>query len=318
MPSFPKPSFTFTYEPTKEIDSLREHRARKPGRKIPDKQDDRLLLATWNIANLGLQKRETRDYQVLAEILSWFDLVALQEVNDRLGGLRNIQQFLPPSYNVLFSDKAGNNERLVYLYDSAKVSPLEMVGEIAIPPRDHKDIRLPGIGAPFIGFDRNPYVAAFRAGEFTFVLVNVHLFFGDHETDSIERRTLETYAVARWADLRRKSKNSYTTNILALGDFNLPKVGKDDPIYAALTARGLQLPEHSTRINPSISTDKAYDQIAFFPGPTKRRFTKNCGVFDFDGAFFRDLWETLTEKQFRSYMRYYISDHRPMWAEFKI
>jgi hypothetical protein len=204
MPSFPKPGFTFTYEPTKEIDALREHRDRKPGRKIPDKQDDRLLLATWNIANLGLQKRETRerDYQVLAEILSWFDLVALQEVNDRLAGLRSIQQFLPASCKVLFSDKAGNNERLVYLYDSAKVSPLEMVGEIAIPPRDHKDIRLPGISPPFTGFDRNPYVAAFRAGEFTFVSVNVHQFFGDDEADSIERRTLETYAVARWAEFK--------------------------------------------------------------------------------------------------------------------
>jgi len=318
MPSFPKPGFTFTYEPTKEIDALREYRDRKRGRKIPDKKDNRLLLATWNIANLGLQKREASDYLVLAEILSWFDLVALQEVNDRLAGLRGIQQFLPASYKVLFSDKAGNNERLVYLYDSAKVTPLEMVGEIAIPPKDHKDIKLPGINASFTGFDRNPYVAAFRAGEFTFALVNVHKFFGDDEADSIERRSLETYAVARWADLRRKSKNSYTTNIIALGDFNLPKVGKGDPIYAALTARGLQLPEHSTRISSSISLDKAYDQIVFFPGPTKRRFTKNCRVFDFDGALFRELWETRTEKQFRSYVRYYISDHRPMWAEFRI
>jgi endonuclease/exonuclease/phosphatase family metal-dependent hydrolase len=318
MPSFPKPPFTFAYQATQEIDALREYRDHERGRKIPDKKDNRLLLATWNIANLGLQKRETRDYQVLAEILTWFDLIALQEVNDRLTGLRSIQQFLPPSYKVLFSDKAGNNERLVYLYDSAIVSPLEMVGEIAIPPKDHKDIKLPGISASFTGFDRNPYLAAFKAGKFTFVLVNVHQYFGSDDADSIERRSLETYGVARWADLRRKSKHSYTANIIALGDFNLPKVKKGDSIYTALTARGLRLPEHSTRISSSISLDKAYDQIAFFPGPTKIRFTKKTGVFDFDGALFRKLWETHTEKQFRSYLRYYISDHRPMWAEFKI
>ncbi|MCK5553888.1 MAG: hypothetical protein KAJ09_12130, partial [Deltaproteobacteria bacterium] len=143
MPSFPKPPFTFAYQTTQEIDALREYRDHEPGRKIPDKKDNRLLLATWNVANLGLQKREASDYLVLAEILSWFDLVALQEVNDRLAGLRGIQQFLPGSYKVLFSDKAGNNERLVYLYDSAKVTPLEIVGEIAIPPKDHKDIKLP-------------------------------------------------------------------------------------------------------------------------------------------------------------------------------
>ena len=38
------------------------------------------------------------------------------------------------------------------------------------------------------------------------------------------RRALEAYAVARWADLRRKDKDAYVSNIIALGDFNLPKV----------------------------------------------------------------------------------------------
>lgn len=59
-------------------------------------------------------------------------------------------------------------------------------------------------------------------------------------------------------------------------------------------------------------------QIMFFPGPTKDRFTGNSGVFDFDGALFCRLWETRTKKQFNAYMRYYISDHRPMWVEFRI
>ncbi len=315
MPSFRKPPFAFDYEVAQEIDALRGH---KRHREIPDKKDNHLLLATWNIANLGLHKRQKRDYQVLAEIMSWFDLIALQEVNERLEGLRSIQEFLPPSFKVLFSDKAGNNERLAYLYDSNKVAPLEKVGEIAIPPKDHNHIKLGDISIPFIGFDRNPYLAAFKAGAFTFVLVNVHQYYGHKGDDSIERRSLETYAVARWADLRHKSKYSYSANIIALGDFNLPKVEKGDPIYRALTARGLRLPHHSTRISSSISLDRAYDQIAFFPGPTKDRFTKKMGVFDFDGVLFSELWETHTKNQFTSYVRYYISDHRPVWAEFKI
>jgi endonuclease/exonuclease/phosphatase family metal-dependent hydrolase len=315
MPSLRKPYFSFDYQVAHEIDALREH---KRHREIPDKKDNHLLLGTWNIANLGLHKREERDYQVLAEILSWFDLMALQEVNERLGGLRSTQEFLPPSFKVLFSDKAGNNERLAYLYDSNKVSPLEKVGEIAIPPKDHSHIKLRDISALFTGFERNPYLAAFKAGDFTFVLVNVHQYYGDKEADSLERRSLETYAVARWADLRHKSKYSYSDNIIALGDFNLPKVEKGDPVYRALTSRGLQLPDHSTRISSSISLDRAYDQIAFFPGSTKERFTKKMGVFDFDGVVFRELWETHTKNQFRSYLRYYISDHRPLWAEFRI
>jgi hypothetical protein len=57
-----------------------------------------------------------------------------------------------------------------------------------------------------------------------------------------DRRRLETFAVARWADLRRKSPYVSTPNILALGDFNLPKTEPGDPICDELTSRRLQLP----------------------------------------------------------------------------
>jgi hypothetical protein len=39
-------------------------------------------------------------------------------------------------------------------------------------------------------------------------------------------------------------------------------------------------------------------------------------VFDMDGALFRTLWESRNRADFLAYMRYYVSDHRPMWAEF--
>ncbi|HEV2070903.1 MAG TPA: hypothetical protein VGR26_14015, partial [Acidimicrobiales bacterium] len=55
-------------------------------------------------------------------------------------------------------------------------------------------------------------------------------------------RRLETYAVARWADLRRRSRHAVTTDVVALGDFNLPKAEPGDPVFEALTSRGLHLP----------------------------------------------------------------------------
>ena len=36
-----------------------------------------------------------------------------------------------------------------------------------------------------------------------------------------------------------------------------------------------------------------------------------------DGALFEKLYETRTPVQFRAYMRYYISDHRILWAQFR-
>ena len=314
MPPFTSPKPKYSVKESQEKKALNRH-LRERG--VPRSQKDHLLLASWNIANLGLQKRRDKDHRILAEIISWFDVVAIQEVNDNLEGLRGIQMHLP-GYEILFSDKAGNDERMAYIYDADKVSLLEKVGEIAVPVKDKKFIKLTGINRIFNGFDRNPYLAAFQAGAFRFILVNAHLFFGDDTKADRERRSLEAYAIARWADLRRDDKHAYVEDIIALGDFNLPKVEKGDPIYDALRKRGLRIPEHSTKIASNIANDKDYDQLLFFPGKTKQEFTGAIGIFDFDSAIFRGIWETKTPAQFRSYVRYYISDHRPHWAEFEI
>ena len=323
MPAFPKPAFDFNYQVAIEIERLRQYRDTEPGRKIPKKHASRLLLASWNIANLGVQERRDKDHTLIAEIISWFDLVALQEVNENLQGLRAVLQKLPASYRVIFSDSAGNNERMALVYNSSRVTLLEKIGEIAIPPSTLKNIKLPGIEQKFEGFDRTPYLASFQCGEFRFCLVNVHLYYGTFTTKSesaisMNRRTLETFAVARWAKLRRESPTAYLSDIIVVGDFNLPKKEPDDPIFKALTKTGLRLPSHTSQVGSNLEGDQYYDQIGFFPDQTNADFSGEVNVFDFDGAVFRGLWETRSEKDFRSYVRYYVSDHRPIWAEFKI
>ena len=318
MPSFPKPRKSFDYDLKKEIHALRAYRDTCPGRQIPSRRDDNLLVATWNIANLGLHKRKSNDYALMAEIVSWFDLVAIQEVNDDLSGLRGIQAHLPGSWRALFSDKSGNEERLVFLYDGGKVSLKEMVGEIAVPVRDHKHIKLPGVRAKFQGFDRNPYLASFRAGAFEFLLVNVHLFFGKDDRPDRERRSLEAFATSRWGDLRRHDKDAYLRHIIVVGDFNLPKVEPSDLVYQALRSRGLKLPLHSCRIGSSIATDRAYDQIVFYANTNGSCWTGKAGIFDFDGAVCKRLWRSAGKGKFLAWLRYYVSDHRPLWSEFTI
>ena len=57
--------------------------------------------------------------------------------------------------------------------------------------------------------------------------------------------------------------------------------------------------------------------MAVFPGATQDR-VETLGVFDFDTVLFRELWENSRETTFRAFMRYYVSDHRLLWAEFAI
>jgi len=323
MPAFAKPTVKYTYDVDTELAALRAWRD-QPDRKPPAKTGANRLVATWNIANLGVQKRRDKDYRLIAEIISWFDLVAVQEVADNLAGLRAIMAHLN-GWDALCSDKGGNNERAAFLYRRSRIAPTELVGEVAVPVSDQADIHVPGVDATFSGFDRNPYLAAFRAGAFTFVLVNVHLFFGGESDQEVQRRALEAYAVARWADLRRKSKNAYSKNIICLGDFNLPSRDETEPVYVALHKRGIYLPKYGTtvpahanapEVNSNISDSSPFDQMAVVPG-MKNRLSRPR-PFDYDGAVFSDLFEAHGQVVFRAYLRYYISDHRPVWTELKV
>jgi endonuclease/exonuclease/phosphatase family metal-dependent hydrolase len=319
MPPFKRPTFDadFPVDSAKEIKALRAH---AKARGIPKRSADKLLLATWNIANLGVQQRSDPDYAVLAEIISWFDLVAVQETNDNLTGLRAIKELLPANRRILVSEAGGNQERGAFVYDSRTVTLLDKVGRLSIPPKDLAKIKPPGSTEPFKGFDRGPYMAAFATrGAFRFLLVNVHLFFGGDQPDELVRRTQETFALARWAQLRHASPNAYVPDIIPLGDFNLPQMEPTDPIFRELTRRGLRLPEKhaiSQVGGTSLQGLNHYDQVALFPTETTE--LDQIAVFDFDNAVFPEVFGTKTLKQFLAYVRFHVSDHRPLWAQFSI
>lgn len=317
MPSFPKPKFSYTVNLSKEINAIRTYRDSKPELRIPKSTTKNLRLATWNIANFGAQDREDEHLKIIAELISWFDLVAIQEVKENSEDFQKVVKLLGSTYHFIFSDAAGNNERMAFIYRKYKIDLLEEVAELSIPPAEYRHINLPGVSQRFLGFDRSPYMVSFSSKNFKFVLLNVHLYFGDDtESESINRRCLEAYCVGRWADLRSNSKYSFTKNVFALGDFNLPKVEKDDPVYKALLNRGLQLPDHTSKIYSNLNNDKAYDQIAFLPG--SKSLIRSHGVFPFDNALFADIWQNKTPAEFRSYVKYFISDHRPMWIELDV
>lgn len=312
MPAFPKPKFVFDFDVQEEFNHLNAHKIK---RGIPPKSSDKLLIASWNIANLGLQNRWREHYEILAHIIEWYDLIAIQEVNYKLEGIRLLEAALPSHYNVIFSDKGGNNERSAFVYDNRKIKLSEMVGEIGIPPKDQKFIKIKGITQKFSGFDRNPYLCSFQWNNQILVMITVHSFSGSTKKEDIERRALEAYAIGRYADLRNKSKYSFSKNIIALGDFNIPKIEKGDLVYEALIKRGLILPEHSAKVYSNISNDKMFDQIAFLPSMKSK--IQQQGVFDFDNALFPKLWKNESKKNFKAYLRYYISDHRLLWMQLK-
>ncbi len=70
-------------------------------------------------------------------------------------------------------------------------------------------------------------------------------------------------------------------------------------------------------IGSTIATEHTYDQIIFCPNTNGNCWTSRAGVFDFDGAVSEKLWRTACKGQFFAWLRYHLSDHRPLWAEFR-
>lgn len=305
----------FSYQLAAERQALLSTKAL---RHIPLKAPNRLLTATWNLTNFGLQRRGDDDLALMAEIIGWFDLVAIQEIADSLVHLRLLMNHLPAGYRVILSDIGGNDERAGFLYDSDKLTRLELAAEVAVPPSDRRYIRMRGVSGAFEGFDRNPYAVAFRAGGLEFTAVCAHLFFGSHAYYDEDRRALEAYALARWADQRHKAAGAYSQNILVMGDLNLPIRDNSSSVYKALKAKRLILPQHSTTMGSNLAGDKDYDQVAFHSGGMQEAYQGHSGVFDFDrDPFFADAW-AIGPDYFNQAVKYHMADHRPLWAEFEI
>lgn len=314
MPPFPKPDIAYTYDVAAEKRALRAHRK---VRGIPAKTADAVLIATWNIANLGTQLRRDTDFALIAEMLSWFDIVAVQEVNDNFADLVYIVQLMGTKYRYVMSDAAGNNERMAFVYDSRKIKLAEEIGEVAFPPSQYQSVRVDGVTGAFAGFDRSPYLATFVADHFSLTLLNVHLYFGGEQQTHIHRRALETAAVARWSRIRAGSKYATTRDVLALGDFNMPRGEPGNLVYGAATQAGLKRPLHSSQVASAIASDNQYDQILYFPEQSEPKL-KAMGVFDYDTAIFSSLWQGAAAQdrvKFSAYLRYYMSDHRPVWCQ---
>ena len=324
MRSLTRPKPAYVYDPGIEIANLLQHRDAQHAnpansRNIPPPgEPGRVLIASWNVANLGVHKRRDIDLRVIAEILGWFEIVALQEVADNLDDFLAVAAHLPPYFDYIFNDRAGNDERSAYLFDTRRVRLSAKIGEVVVVDSDRKYISLPGIERQFTGFNRNPYLAGFEIENTALLLANCHLLYGSSRSAadrqaSIERRQLEAYAIARWCDLRRNDKHHWTRNILALGDFNLPLAQAGDPIHDALTRRGLSLPPHETRIPTNVSDNADYDQIAVTPGLKSK--VRGMGVFDFDRVLFADIYDADKSAYWRRCAKYYVSDHRPLWMQ---
>lgn len=294
---------------------------------IPAKSEGQLLLATWNIREFGGKKHGGRlpdAMYYIAECISRFDLVAIQEVRADLTALNDLLRILGRQWDVIYTDvsyaDSGNYERLAFIYNRSKVSFTGLAGEMVLPSKAAiKDM---------VQIARTPFVCGFQVGWAKFNLCTVHIYYGPGTAEP-PRRVNEIFALAKI--LAGKAKDylnlaaaGYSPeHLVLLGDFNI--FDRSDTTYEALTKNKFVVPEKLQAIpsGSNVAEDKFYDQIAFLKQKIGVKNT-SAGIFNFFKYVFDDPKEFKAQKgaetaaKFKQWRTYQMSDHLIMWSAFDV
>jgi exonuclease III len=300
----------------------------------PKTREDKLLLATFNIRefdsnNKKMGPRTTESFYYLAELISAFDIVALQEIKQDLQPFKKLMHILGPDFDCFLTDvtegTAGNGERMAFVFDRKKLQFRNIAGEIVLPSTDKK---------PMPQFARTPYLLSFQAGWFKFNLCTVHIFYGSDTGAEFEQRVQEIENLSLFFKKRATKEEE---NFILLGDFNI--LTNQDRTMEALLKGGFKIPEALLkRSGSNLKKDKYYDQIVYKEGRNKIKFSGKAGVFDFFetvyseteiALYYEDFVSLMKkngknyddksyEKSFNEWKTYQMSDHLPLWVEFDI
>lgn len=285
--------------------------------------DKTLLLASWNIREFGGRRYGGRDDEALfyiAEVISRFDLVAVQEVRDNLDELERLMSVLGAWWKFLVSDitlgAAGNKERHAFIYDTRKLRFGGLAGELVPEARKGTD----GTLSSDFAFARTPYLAGFQAGWFKFTLCTQHAYYGDSRRNN-PQRVADAETVARLLGLRRKSADRWANNAILLGDFNV--FTTRDQTFKALGKARFETPAGLVGTYTNAKLDRPFDQIAFLAPDVQRQVTDlRAGVFPFFDHVYRDQdwrsYKAKSKKAFLSWRTYKMSDHLPVWVELQV
>ncbi len=292
----------------------------------PKKVDKNLLIASWNIRAFGnltrkwesgkndSPKRDLHSVFVIAEIIKHFDVIAVQEVKSNIRALRDTLKVLGDNWSLILTDvtkgDSGNGERMAYIFDTRRVQLSGLAGELVIPNEWYKRIDENALNEQFV---RTPYAVSFRSNDKTFILVTLHIKYGKKSKDRLK----ELKGIAQWLADWASDINAYDQNLIALGDFNIDARG--DLLDETFLSEGLFVPDalQNEEVTRSIfKKTKYYDQIAWFNNneniPNLSLEFINGGNFDFVKTALKN--RNISKRS----LSYLISDHYPLWAEFKL
>lgn len=294
-----------------------------------------IRVASFNIAELGEGGHSaTRDWLAIAKMLAdnKLDLIAIQEVGvgpqadeelALLVGKMNGCADGDPQYVYLITPQSGD-ERCAFIYRA----PVVHEGEV-LWLDDDKDAGNPRKGGKV--FFRIPVAVGFQARDFDFVLVSMHLHWTDVEQRGREVAALKQFlsddsdVEKDWivvGDMNRYGKCTKTGS----KPFDKLLAGNWKPKYRFPLLEAITEPDDmkiwkapKDEYGTTISGNGAiYDQIIITSG-AYREFETDDPVFGTNvGIIAFDREEPYVSQTDHNRVKYSVSDHRPIWAQFRV
>ena len=237
-----------------------------------------ITIASFNIRKFSDNSRTDEELKQIAEVLSEFDLIAVQEVlGDPIILNRTVEML--PGYDFIVSEEVGNvqKERYAFIFND-KI-------DVVTKGKTYYD--------KFDNFLREPYYATFKSGEFDFKIITVHILYGDRASD----RTGEMKQIA--SVYKYYQEKDSENDLILTGDFNTQPTQDNFEYIWAIPDVTIAIQEGKSTIG---KTGNLYDNIIFDSNTDE--YTRLSGIHYFDSGMDMDKAKEA------------ISDHRPVYSVF--
>ena len=251
-------------------------------------------IAAFNIQIFGQAKSQKQDVMaVLRDVVREFDIVLIQEIRDASeqtipNFVEAINQMEGPEYSFIRSERLGrtsSKEAYAYIYNTETVQFIQGSDYVY---NDVNDV-----------FEREPYIASFKAGNFDFVLVGIHTK-PDDAYNEIGNLTLVVSSI--------QTANPNENDIIVMGDFNADGSYFDEDD----TSNPFKASDYNWLITNAmdtmVKTDYTYDRMVVLDSTLNHEYDAGSAqVFYFDQVYGLNNQTFVAE----------ISDHYPVFAQYK-
>ena len=250
-------------------------------------------IAAFNIQIFGKTKSDKTDVMTaLTKIVREFDIVLIQEIRDVSeetipNFIEKINQIEGATYSFIQSPRLGrttSKEAYAYLYNTETVQFIQGSDYVY---NDTNDV-----------FEREPYIASFKIGNFDFVLAGIHT----KPEDAYNEIGNLTSVVSAIQTAKPNEKD-----IIVMGDFNADGSYFDEDDPSNLFKASLYNWIITNDIDTMVKTDYTYDRIVVLDTTLNHEYDAGTAqAFYFDQAYGLNN-QTFVEE---------ISDHYPVFAQY--